>query len=167
MDDLSSREGNPSRDPDEAEDTKYWRLQEGHVAMASLQGVMASKLQGCDGEGSTSSDGSWFSFGLLAIWTTMLAGYTWYMVRNMNKFTYIPPQPMPSTAGVPEGPEVKPRRTGHVDAASSAQAFGTCSGSWEPRGHHAIQSDQDLTAKLHLLSSWLYSGTRGQGCRIL
>ena len=36
----------------------------------------------------------------------MLAMYAWYMLRNMSRYTYVPPPPTPSTVSVPLGPNV-------------------------------------------------------------
>ena len=90
MDDISSREGSPTKDPNEPHDTRCWRVQEGHAALAALQTVLASQLRGCNSD-ETPADRSWFS---------------WYMMRNMSKFSYVPPPPVPSTLGVSHEPEV-------------------------------------------------------------
>ena len=44
--------------------------------------------------------------GVLVLWTMLLAMYTWYMMRNLSKFSYVPPPPVPSTLGVSHEPEV-------------------------------------------------------------
>ena len=66
MDDLSSHEGSPTNDPNEPHDTKCWRTQEARAAMASLQAVLATQLQGCSSDGRP-ADESWFSFGVLVL----------------------------------------------------------------------------------------------------
>ena len=104
MDDISSHERSPTKDPNEPHDTKCWRAQEGRAALASMQAMLATQLQGCSSDGKP-ADGSWFSFGVLVLWTVLLAMYTWYMLRNF-KFNYAPPPPMPSTLGVSHGPQV-------------------------------------------------------------
>ena len=104
MDDLSSHEGSPTKDPNEPHDTKSWRNQEARAAMLSLQAVLATQLQGCSSDGGPTSE-SWFSFGVLVLWTMLLAMYTWYMLRNF-KFNYVPPPPTPTTLGVSHEPQV-------------------------------------------------------------
>ena len=92
MENLSSCEGSPTRDLYESDYEKATRIEYGRIAMHALQGSMAMQLQGCgmsDGSG-----GSWFHFAFLSAWTLPLAIYSWYMLRNMNMYAYVPPPRM-------------------------------------------------------------------------
>ena len=77
IDDLSSHESSPSKDMEETDETRSRRMRIGRAAMVTLQGVMSTQLP--------SGDGSWFGFAFLMTWTMLLAGYSWYMLYNMNQ----------------------------------------------------------------------------------
>ena len=84
IDDLSSH-GSSSTKNSEEEDERGSRVKFGHQAMIALQSTMAVQLQGCSTAATTTSEGSsWFSFAFLMTWTLLLAGYSWYMLRNMG-----------------------------------------------------------------------------------
>ena len=77
----------PSKDMEETEEARTGRVRIGRAAMVTLQSAMAMQLQGClpFSTSSTSADGSWFSFAFLMTWTMLLAGYSWYMLYNMDQ----------------------------------------------------------------------------------
>ena len=108
IDDLSSHERSPTKDMDEAEETRATRVRISHAAMITLQSTMAMQLQGCSPFFTSSSltDGSWFSFAFLMIWTLLLAGYSWYMLRNMNQLSSVQVPQMPDTLNLTAEPPV-------------------------------------------------------------
>ena len=109
IDDLSSHESSPTKDMDEAEETRSTRMRTGRTAMISLQGAMAMQLQGCVATtsfSSSSTDGSWFSFAFLMTWTLLLAGYSWYMLPNTNKFSNVQLPLFADTLSVAPEPQV-------------------------------------------------------------
>ena len=87
IDDLSSHESSPSKDMEETQEARTVRVRIGCAAMVTLQSAMAMQLQGCSpfSTSSTSADGSWFSFAFLMTWTMLLAGYSLYMLYNMDQ----------------------------------------------------------------------------------
>ena len=97
IDDISSHENSPTKDMDEGEDNRSHRMRYGQLALVNLQGLMATQLQGCSWEESTSSDSSWFTTAFLVTWTMLLVGYSWYMMRRNKDFMYSPPPPTPDT----------------------------------------------------------------------
>ena len=55
---------------------------------------------------STSTDGSWFSFEFLMTWTLLLAGYSWYMLYNMNQHSNVQTPLMPDMLNLTAEPPV-------------------------------------------------------------
>lgn len=106
IDDLSSHESSPTKDMDEAEETRATRVRISHAAMITLQSTMAMQLQGCSPFFTSSflTDGSWLSFAFLMIWR--LAGYSWYMLRNMNQLSSVQVLQMPDTLNLTSEPPV-------------------------------------------------------------
>ena len=89
IDDINSHENSPTKDMNEGEDNRSHRMRLGHLALVNLQGLMATQLQGCSWDGSTTSHRSWFGTAFLMTWTMLLVGYSWYMMRRSMDFRYI------------------------------------------------------------------------------
>ena len=105
--DISSHESSPTKDMDEGEETRSRRMRTGHLSMINLQGAMAMQWQGCVGSTSSSSaDGSWFGVAFLTTWTMLLIGYSWYMMRNVNKFSNVQVPLFPDTLNAFTEPQV-------------------------------------------------------------
>ena len=106
IDDISSHESSPTKDMTEGEDNRSHRMRLGHLALVNLQGLMATQLQGCSWDGSTTSHSSWFGTTFLTTWTMLLVGYSWYMMRRSMDFKYSPPPLLPDTLSNFLGPQV-------------------------------------------------------------
>ena len=72
IDDISSHESSPAKDMNEGEDNRSHRMRLGHLALINLQGAMATQLQRCSWDGSTTSDSCWFGTAFLMTWTMLL-----------------------------------------------------------------------------------------------
>ena len=65
IDDISSHESSSAKDMNEGEDNRSHRMRLGHLALINLQDSMATQLQRCSWNGSTTSDSSWFGTAFL------------------------------------------------------------------------------------------------------